>query len=274
MNMSIFNKIVARIIYSFDMTESEWKRYKKEHPLAEKKNHHIIPDPKINRPEEIHKARCKAKSKYFKALKEKHPNFVPIVKKNIIQHTIKHGIYSVISAGVNFADPNDVKRSKIDPEFIRKRTESLRNDLDSLGVRYTEIIGSYDGEEPSFLISHDIRTKAEEKDGNKMIMVHDYGSHGNIIKELNRLGEKYNQDSVAHSKNGIMEWHYTTGLRKGNRCIGEETNFVDASQNNFYSEARIGKQNYTKWSANMNRCLPDENGNYHEDNFQDNPYKP
>ena len=27
---------------AFDMTEREWKIYKKEHPRAEKKNHHII----------------------------------------------------------------------------------------------------------------------------------------------------------------------------------------------------------------------------------------
>ena len=38
--------IVAKIILSKTMTESQWKNYLKQHPRAKRRNHHIIPDRK------------------------------------------------------------------------------------------------------------------------------------------------------------------------------------------------------------------------------------
>lgn len=270
--MNNLDKIVSRLVLSFEMTETEWKKYHKEHPNAEKRNHHIIPDPKVKHPSEIHKARRAAKARYFKEMKANHPNYCPIVKKHIIQHTIQHGTYSVISAGVNPEIPEDKMMADKDPEFIKKRTAALRNDLDKLGVKYTEVLGSYGGEEVSFLIAHDLDSKASQKQDDNKFMVHDYGKHGDIVRQLNKLGEKYNQDSVAHSKNGTMELHYTTGKNKGKRCSGEGTKFVSPTEEDSFTEARIGQTSYTKWAANMDRCFPGCKG-FNENNFVDNPYK-
>lgn len=87
---------------------------------------------------------------------------------------------------------------------------------------------------------------------------------------MNRLGEKCSQDSVARSRNGIMEWHYTAGKRKGKRCTGEGTEFVPVSRNDICSEAGIGRESYTKRIADMKI-----EGYYEfdEGNFVDNPYR-
>lgn len=58
---------VAKQILSFDMTEDEWKRYHKEHPNSERKNHHIIPNPKK-------KPSIKNKMEYARYLREKAEN--------------------------------------------------------------------------------------------------------------------------------------------------------------------------------------------------------
>lgn len=278
--MDVLGKIIRK---AYQMTRDQWQKYKKQHPNADRSNHTIIDvkKPKKNKTQKqkdylnkVHKTIVQAKKKHYQKLQQKHPNFQPLVKKQELQKTILQGRYSVISAGFN---PNDQKQNlakEKDPKafkkFINDRTQSLRKDLDELGVKYTEIIGSYDGEQPSFLISHDYDTKGSQKpNDNTSLMV--MGGSGDLVKKLNKLGQKYNQDSVAHSNKGKMEWHYTTGQRKGKRCQGDTTVFMDGATN-YYSQARISSNDYTKWAANMNRCLPgmDE---YSQDNFQDNPYK-
>ena len=106
---------------------------------------------------------AKKKKEYLELLAHRHPNFVPIVNKQKLVNVIKNGEYSVISAGMNPEDREDVHRARKDRDFIRLRTEELRKDLDALGVKYTEVAGSYGGEETSFLISHDYIAKAAER---------------------------------------------------------------------------------------------------------------
>jgi len=43
--------------------------------------------------------------------------------------------------------------------------------LDKLGVKYTEIVGNYDGEEPSFLISHNVDSKIAQKQKDNTLLV-------------------------------------------------------------------------------------------------------
>lgn len=47
-NLQVASELIriARSLVAFEMTESEWKRYKKQHPHADRRNHHIIPDKK------------------------------------------------------------------------------------------------------------------------------------------------------------------------------------------------------------------------------------
>lgn len=289
------DKIGKIIKKAYQMTKKQWNKYKKQHPNADRSNHTIIDvkqpkmkqdkgmnnkkhnHQKIKFDKKVHQIVTKAKKKHYQKLKQNHPNFQPLVNKEELQKTIKQGKYSVISAGFN---PNDKKQEsfkKSDPKgfkkFIKQRTQSLRKDLDKLGVKYTEVIGSYDGEQPSFLISHDWETKGAEKPNENisMMVMNDYGDSDDLVKQLNKLGQKYNQDSVAHSDKGKMEWHYTTGERKGKRCQGESTEFNEYATN-YFSQARVTSDTFTKWAANMDRCLP-WTDDYSQDNFQDNPYK-
>lgn len=265
----------VRQLVSFDMTEREWEYYKKEHPNADKRNHHIIPvkglpHHKSNYKEYMIREK-KAKKKYFRELKKQHPNFVPIVKKEEITKLLKDGEYSCISAGVNPRMPEDIENAKKDKNFIKNRTESLRKDLDRLGVKYTEIAGSYGSEEPSFLISHTLDAKVNQKNRDNSFLVNRNKYESNrIISQLNKLGEKYNQDSVSHCRKGSMEWHFTTGKLAGKTGKGSGTNFIKGEKD-FYSEARIGDNDYTMWSCDMSRLF-DDNGNIDEQKLENNPY--
>jgi hypothetical protein len=62
----------------------------------------------------------------------------------------------------------------------------LRKDLDGLGVKYTEIAGSYGSEEPSFLISHTLDAKVGQKNRDNSFLVNrnKYDSH-KMIEKLN-----------------------------------------------------------------------------------------
>ena len=244
---------------AFDMTLREWEIYHKQHPNAKKENHNIIPVPGDPYSSKTHKAYMRrekqAKKRYYKALQEKHPNFKPLMKKETIMQLLQHGEYSCISAGINPKSKEDKERARNDKNFIKNRTEQLRNDLDALGVEYTEIAGSYGSEETSFLISHTLDAKVGQKNrDNSFLINRNKYDNRNIIEELDKLGEKYNQDSVAHGRKGLMEWHFTTGKHAGKSGIGTGTSFMRRVKD-FYSEARIGDSDYTMWSCNMSRLF-------------------
>ena len=270
---------IAKQLLSFDMTEREWQEYHKEHPNADKRNHHIIPVSGKGHHESQHKEymirQKKAKIKYFTHMKHLHPNYVPMINKKEFENLLHHGEYSCISAGANPNNPQDVQNSK-KPDFIKNRTESLRKDLDNLGVKYTEITGFYGGEQPSFLISHTLNAKIAEKKPSNTLLVsgNKYRNDKNIISKLNQLGKKYNQDSVAHCKNGVMQWHFTTGELKRKRIVtGIETTFdaKDLKSLGAYSEGRLSPNEYTVWSARTDNAL-DEDFNLKKENAIDNPY--
>ncbi len=281
--VSIARELLARFINAFDMTEDEWERYHKEHPGAKKYNHHIIPSPR-----EVPKGHPdyrktmreikKAKADYFKKQKQLHPNYIPIVTKKSLKHLLYHGEYSVISGGVNTADPREENLEQNSP-MIQKRIEALRMDLDALGVKYTEVTGLYGKEEPSFLISHTLEAKAAERLPSNAFMVSGSGSlksRDELIRALNALGTKYNQDSVSHVKDGIMEWHYTTDYTKnqthrGKRVVGVSTSSVRIEDRpEYYSEARFGDESYTMWMCNMGDIFTKTG--IKKEAFKPNPY--
>lgn len=252
---------LAKDILSFDMTEDEWKRYKQDHPGAKRWNHHIIPTPKRGtmKYDEWEQAKIEAKKKYFADMKEKHPNYVPILSRETVENLLKNGEYSCISAGLNTEDPvekemaKQINKNKDIQKFVKDRTEQLKKDLDELGVEYTEIAGKYGKEEPSFLISHTLKAKIHENEDGDTFFVNgnNYEKDEHIIEKLNALGAKYNQDSVSHAKLGNMELHYTTGVNKGKKHIGRGTSRVKGRPK-LYSEARIGDEDYTMWKCNIN----------------------
>ena len=266
---------------AFDMTEREWKIYKKEHPRAEKKNHHIIPvrGPRFTKsdPEEYMRRERKAKEVYFKRMKKKHPNYVPMIPKDEFIDIVMNGEYSCISADVNPNLPDDVEKCK-DKKYVLKRRAFLRKKLDQLGVKYTEVVGSYMGfEEPTFLISHDLNGKVTQKQKDNCLLVFrnglTYETNENIIKRLNTIGAICNQDSVSHSQGGIMEFHYTTGDAAGDRIVcGKKTDIISPDvKSEYFSKGRVSEDSYTMWTGDVSNAF-DKNGNLIKEHLILNPY--
>lgn len=276
----VMKEIESKEVEAFDMTEREWEVYKIKHPLADPANHHIIQVPgksyKESNYREYMKRERRAKKKYFKKMRKLHPNYIPMIKKDQFMDIIMNGEYSCISADVNPNDQEDIERCQ-DPEYVKKRRELLRSELDKLGVKYTEIAGSYGKEEQSFLISHTIDAKISQKhkDNSFLVTGNVYSNTEGIIEKLNNLGKLCNQDSVTHSRGGIMEWHYTTGEKGKNRkriVTGNGTIAIPAdSGDKHFSEGRVSDQAYTKWKANTENAL-DENFDLKTKNLIDNPY--
>ena len=276
----VINEIEGKEIEAFEMTEREWEEYSEKHPNAKKENHTIIPVPGKSHKDsdfnEYMQREAKAKTEYYEQMKKEHPNYIPIVKKETMENIIWNGEYSVISAGVNGKDPEDVEKCK-NPEFVRQRHEQLRKDLDNLGVKYTEVVGNYgDGEEMSFMVSTTLDAKVCQKkpDNCYMISGNTYETDGDIIRKLNSLGKKYNQNSVAHAKGGIMEWHYTTGEDEGKKIVTGTQTYNADDFDDFYSEGRITGDKFVKWSADTSKAL-DENNDFEliRENLVDNPHK-
>ena len=136
----------AEDIVSFDMTEREWKEYHKQHPNADKSNHHIIPVPGKEHHKSDHKEYMKrekkAKKEYFKKMKQEHPNYVPIVPKDKFLDILEKGEYSCISAGINGNDPKDVENAKNNPDFILlgidrdEPIDKVQSFIETTGISY------------------------------------------------------------------------------------------------------------------------------------------
>ena len=128
----------------------------------------------------------------------------------------------------------------------------------------------------SFMISTSLDAKICQKkpDNSYLISGNSYETDGNIIRKLNELWKKYNQNSVAHAKGGIMEWHYTTGENAGKKIVTGTKTYNSQDFDDFYSEGRITEDKFIKWRADTSKAL-DENNDYNliEKNLVDNPHK-
>lgn len=226
--------------------------------------------------EEWEQAKIKAKKDYFDKEKKKHPNYIPILNKKSFEDTLFNGEYSCISVGLNpeeLKQIQDLSKEELEKELEKlyeQKINALKDDLDQLGVQYTEVAGDYGAEEPSFMISHTLKAKCENEDNS--ILVERKPDRDDVIKKLNALGKKYNQESVAHVKKGQMEWHFVTGEYEGKKGVGEPDGTKIIKADNLFSEARLDDEEYTKWSCNMNNLF-DEEGNIVVEKLIDNPIK-
>jgi len=177
------------------------------------------------------------------------------------------GHFSIISAGRN---PVREGGEAQDSEFFAEREKALKEDLEELGVPYLELLGKYGGTERSFIVLHDEsldpsdkRNKDLEKNTSPSFMV----GHGTtkksqqeIIKKLDRLARKYNQDSVIHvptADRAFVRW--TAKQRSGKsdcyakkekgRVWRDETDATD-----YFSWVPHPKKQYTKFSFNLAHC--------------------
>jgi hypothetical protein len=172
---------------------------------------------------------------------------VVLTKKDLL-HRLKHGTYSIVSAGRN---PAHADEAELHPEHdkFKARHEELRGELQKRGMKYTEVEGHYGGKEKSFLVYHHDDAKPEKRSRahDKAMMVHHDGpSEFGAIREL---GKKFNQDSVIHSHAGKHEMHYTVGAHEGEHHKGEGHKVLPHAED-FYTHAPT-KKGATKFSLNF-----------------------
>lgn len=173
---------------------------------------------------------------------------VKLTKKELL-HRLKHGTYSIVSAGRNPAHPEE---ADLHPEHekFKKRHEELRSELQKHGMKYTEVEGHYGGKEKSFLVYHHDappdRLGSNAASDRAMMVHHDSPSEFAKIREL---GKKFNQDSVIHSHGGKHEMHYTVGSHAGEHHKGEGHKVLPHAED-FYTHAPT-KRGATKFSLNF-----------------------
>jgi hypothetical protein len=166
-------------------------------------------------------------------------------KKELTQ-LLTNGHYSIISAGRNPAHPDEAAKDPHDPMFAA-RHEQLKRDLTAAGFKYTEAIGHYGGEEPSLVVFHQ-DAKGGPKKQQKSVIVHH--THDSEHETIRKLGTKYNQDSVIHSKGGRHAMVFTTGEHKGSAHSGRGFDFMPHAED-FYTKYNTTDQGATKFSLNF-----------------------
>lgn len=164
----------------------------------------------------------------------------PMTRPNL-EHHLRHGTYSIVSAGRNSQDEHE-KTLPEDHEMFTKRHEQLRGDLDKHGYAYTEVEGHYGGKERSFVVHHGPGAK-----GNAFMVHHDSPSEFSHIREL---GKKYNQDSVIHSHRGTNEMHFTTGTHVGTHHKGSGHKMMGRAKD-LYTEVAHPTGDKTRFQLNF-----------------------
>lgn len=257
---------IAKNFTAFEMTKTEWEKYRRDHPDADKSNHKIVDDPKTeteSKPESHSKTESTKKtepdSKEKPAVVKKtivHPTHRISLSKEQLHHALTKGHYSIISAGRNPANPDESKLSENDPVF-HERHKKLQQNLEDLNLPYTEVVGHYGGTEKTLMVIHDHNEDLSDKTTSKSFMVHHADNEKTIDvnrKKLDALGKKYNQDSVLHGTNGKNEIHFTSGKNENKTCGGEgHTETPDAKD--FYTDIELSDKKHTKFRMNIDDCF-------------------
>lgn len=180
------------------------------------------------------------------ARREQRGGEVKLTKKQLL-HALKHGTYSVISAGRNPNHPDEAKLPEDHPSFDL-RHQRLRRQLQFRGFKFTEVEGHYGGKEKSFIVFHDDDAKAARgAKREKSLMVHHKSP--SEFSSIRKLGAQYNQDSVIHSHRGQHEMHYTSGENAGKFHKGEGHKVIPHADD-FYTHAPT-KRGATKFALNF-----------------------
>jgi len=237
--VKIASRLAIEYRLAFEMNESEWKEYQKEHPKADRRNHKITKDPTDKKP-------------------SSEPTIVPKHKINLskekLKETLSKGHYTIISAGRN---PNDKEESELKPDdaIFHKRHLQLQAALEEMGVPYTEVVGHYGGKESTFLILHDDTGLTEKTD--KSFMVHHAGDEAkinNVKKVLDELAKRFNQDSVLHGDEGRNDLHFTTGKHQGETCGGKGWEEAETAKD-IYTDIELENHEHTKFRTNIDECF-------------------
>ena len=144
---------------------------------------------------------------------------------------MKHGPFSIISAGVNSDSEED--RGMTNPR-LSQRTKRLEQELQDASYKYAKLKGQYGGSSEAYLVFH-----GDEK-------------------HLNDLAKKFNQASVIHSKKGEHRMHHVSGENEGKHHKGKGYTEVPEAKD-YFSSLNTSDGQQKKFNLTL------DYGKYHEE---------
>lgn len=187
-----------------------------------------------------------------KNVKHIEPKHVVRLDKPLLHEVLSKGYFTVLSAGRN---PNDPAESgmKEDDAYFHERHLALQDELEKLDAPYTEVIGHYGGRESSFIVFHD-DTMLPPATAKSILVHYEKDSVEKNRKDMEALGEKFNQDSVLHGDNGQNDIAFTTGEKKGKNCGSRGWEEVPDAED-FFTDIELDKTQHTKVRLNIEDCF-------------------
>ena len=152
------------------------------------------------------------------------------LSREALDRLLKHGTYSIVSAGRNPESPQEAALSPDDAVFT-ERHQKLKRTIASAGFNYTEVVGHYDGIESSIIVFHE-EPREKPTAGLSLVVHHRTGSKSEFAW-VRDLGARFNQDSVIHVKKGTNELVYTTGEHSGEHHKGKGFQYLPLADDYF-----------------------------------------
>ena len=254
---------LARLLTALEFdTKEEMEKYQKEHEVKPETKLTVKPEEKstTQSPEAPTSGPAKPEeqsvSHPVKHLQDNELKHQVHLKKDELHKTLDSGYYSMVSGGKNGKDSKEEKMKPDDP-FFRERHLALRDDLEKNGLRYTEVLGHYTEGNPqetesTFMVFHDGQ-KLTDKTAGKFLVHHRDARDFSTTRLLDRLGEKYNQNSVLHSRAGRNLMVFTTGKHRGKKCGGKGWKEAPEAKN-FYTDIPMEGADHTKAQLDIHEC--------------------
>ena len=170
-----------------------------------------------------------------------------------LEEMLSKGYFTILSAGRNPNDPKE-KEMKPDDKYFHDRHEDLIDMLEELELPYSEVVGHYGGEEPSFLVFHDDTEMTDKTQKSAMIHHRDKKDLDSKREALSELGMRLNQDSVLHGEGGRNEIVFTTGDKKGKTCGGKGWKETPEAED-FYTDINLKGTEHTKFQLDIQECF-------------------
>lgn len=199
-------------------------------------------------PGEKNKSQIKPKEKEIVRFKHR-----VTLDKPKLEKVLSKGYFTILSAGQN---PNDPKEAKMNPhdKYFHDRHGDLIDMLEALELPYSEVVGHYGGQEPSFLVFHDGTAMTNKTQKSAMIHHRDKKDLESKREALSELGKRLNQDSVLHGIGGRNEIVFTTGKKKGKTCGGKGWKEAPEAKD-LYTDIKLDGTKHTKFQLDIHECF-------------------
>lgn len=163
-------------------------------------------------------------------------NYSETIDKDVFLDMLNKGHLTIMSAGKN---SDEITHQDKPPQYFEEQHEKLKRDIAQFDLPFVECLGKYDNlNEKSYAVYHNDLPQ-DNDDSNKELVIGRNGEDENVIHELDKLGNKYRQNSVLHTAEGNGSLHFTTGDNinkqyddEGYEIIEEDDNFTKIKHNN------------------------------------------